>query len=597
MDRPETYAFVLIDLQQRRRLSLKDFLKELFSGMAAETGDASLAQLEPALDSLRATLDRFRAEGRKLVIVFDEFEAITANRAFDLDFYSFLRSIANNYDVAYITSSGRDLQDLCRTQLIADSPFFNIFTNVFLRAFTRQAALDLIAGPSAEAGLPLAGYSRRILEIAGHFPYFLQIACSAYFDHLLENDGKLDREEVEATFLDEAKGQFRFMWDHLADGYRRCIRDFVADGKVDKEHEHLYEDLKRQGYFIEDDRGPRIFSSLFASVISRPRIITTELRETDRAVMAIHEGRTEKVVAPPLIEPKGYIARFTIKRSLGSGGMGEIFEAQDTDLQRTVAIKVLASRYVEDGSMKRRFLREARMASKLNHPNIATIYEIGEAAGNPYIVMEYVQGETLAERLSAGPLDVNSIVEIGQQIADALAEAHERSVVHRDIKSANIMITERGRVKVLDFGLAKPLRHGERSRRRARNSPGSKTSSGSRPQDEHLTESGILLGTVSYMSPEQASGNGEVTHLSDLFSLGVVLYEATTGRLPFDGDTYFQTIEAITRRAAPSIKRSRRDAPAPLIAIIERLLKKAPAERYQSAATVAEDLGQVASSE
>ena len=289
------------------------------------------------------------------------------------------------------------------------------------------------------------------------FPTFLQIACSNYFDHLLESEGKLDREEVEAMFLDEAKGQFRFIWDHMSESYRKCIRDFVANGRVEKEQEHIYEDLKRAGYFIEDERGPRVFSTLFSTIVSRPRVVTTELRETDRAAMAVHDGKTEKVVAPPLIEPHGHIGRFDIRRTLGAGGMGEIFEAHDTELDRTVAIKVLASKYVEDETMKQRFLREARMASQLNHANIATIYEIGEASGNPYIVMEYVEGETLADRIADGPLDFELILEVGAQAADALAEAHERGVVHRDIKSSNLMLTGRGKVKVLDFGLAKPV--------------------------------------------------------------------------------------------------------------------------------------------
>jgi serine/threonine-protein kinase len=576
LDRPEAYAFAFIDLQQKRRLTLNEFFKELFTLLAKETGDRSLMKLEPAFDSLRDVLEGFRRDSRKLVVLFDEFDAITANRAFDLEFYSFLRSVANNYDVAYVTSSARDLQELCHTQLIADSPFFNIFTNVFLRAFTRKETMELITRPSAEAGLSLEGYARRITEIGGYFPYFLQIACSAYFDHLSENS-KLVREEVDATFLDEAKGQFRFIWDHMTDSYRGAIREFLETGSVGKEHEHIYEDLKRAGYFIEEDRGPRVFSSLFSSVVSRPRIITTELRETDRAAMAVHDGRTEKVAAPPLIEPEGHIGRFDIVRSLGSGGMGDIFEARDTDLQRCVAIKVLASKHIEDETMKQRFLREARMASQLNHPNIATIYEIGEAAGNPYIVMEYVEGETLSDRLCNGALDLKEILEIGQQAAEALAEAHERGVVHRDIKSANIMITSRGKVKVLDFGLAKPL-------------PAVKSASKTR-----LTESGVLLGTVSYMSPEQATGRGEVNHLSDIFSLGVVLYEVTAGRLPFEGDTYFQTIGLISKRAHPPVKRYRKDAPNALVAVIDRLLKKSPAERYQSAAEIARDLKAVIS--
>lgn len=573
LDRVETYAFVFIDLQQKRRLTLSEFFKELFALLAKETGDEALTKLDSSFDSVRGVLEDFRRDGRKLVVLFDEFDAITTNRAFDLEFYSFLRSIANNYDVAYVTSSARDLQELCHTQLIADSPFFNIFTNVFLRTFTRKESLELISKPSSEAGLPLEGYARRIMETAGYFPYFLQIACSAYFDHLQENDGKLDREEVEATFLDEAKGQFRFIWDHLSDSSRRSIREFIEHGRVEKEHEHIYQDLKRAGYFIEDDRGPRIFSTLFSSVISRPRIITTEMRDTDRAAMAVHDGKTEKVAAPPLIEPEGHIGRFQIRRSLGSGGMGEIFESYDTDLERTVAIKVLISKHIEDETMKQRFLREARMASQLNHPNIATIHEIGEAAGNPYIVMEYVEGQTLAERLANGPLALGEIVDIGAQAAEALGEAHERGVVHRDIKSSNIMITPRGKVKVLDFGLAKPLPVLTRAADKSR-----------------LTESGILLGTVSYMSPEQATGRGEVSHLADIFSLGVVLYEMTTGRLPFEGETYFQTIEAIKKRAPSPMKRHRKDTPDALAAIVERLLRKEPDRRYQSAVEAARDL-------
>src|SRR5262249_44243567 len=152
---------------------------------------------------------------------------------------------------------------------------------------------ELIARPSAAAGIQLEGYSRRIIEVAGYFPYFIQIACSAYFEHLCEDRAKLNREEVEALFLDEAKGQFRFMWDHMGDAYRRCIRKFVEHGRIEKEEEHIYQDLKRSGYFIEDDRGPRLFSSLFSSVISRPKVITTELRDSDLAAMAIRETAAE----------------------------------------------------------------------------------------------------------------------------------------------------------------------------------------------------------------------------------------------------------------------------------------------------------------
>jgi serine/threonine-protein kinase len=576
LDDAQSYIFVFIDLQQKRRLTLEEFFKGLFELIAKEVRDKAITKLLPGFDSLRGLLEKFRDTGRKLIVLFDEFDVITTNKTFDLEFYSFLRSIANNYDVAYVTSSARDLQELCHTQLIADSPFFNIFTNVFLRAFSPKEAFELIQQPSADAGLPLEHYARRITELAGYFPYFLQIACSAYFDHLFENEGKLSREEVENVFLDEAKGQFRFIWDKMSDGQRNVIRSFVQDNEVKKEQEHIYEDLKRAGYFIEDERGARLFSSKFSSVISRPRMVTAELRPTDLAAMAVHDGKTEKVAAPPLIEPEGHIGRFDIRRSLGAGGMGEIFEAYDTDLHRTVAIKVLASKFVEDEAMKQRFLREAQMASRINHTNIAMIYEIGEAAGNPFIVMEYVEGETLNQRILSGAIDCKEIAGIAIEIANALAEAHECGVVHRDIKSANIMITSRGKVKVLDFGLAKPTPLTDKNSIKAK-----------------ITESGVLLGTVSYMSPEQATGRGEITHLSDIFSLGVVLYEMVTGSLPFEGETYFQTIEAISKRPPVAIKKVRKDAPAQLVAIIERMMKKAPKERYQSALEVAECLKQV----
>src|SRR5262245_35757451 len=237
LDDSENYIFISIDLQQRRRLTRDEFFKELLACIAKETKDESINHLEPHLDSLRVLLETFKEQRRKLIILLDEFDVITTNRAFDLEFYSFLRSIANNYDVAYVTSSARDLQELCHTQLIADSPFFNIFTNVFLRAFSQKEAFELIKKPSDEAGRPLEHYARRITELAGYFPYFLQIACSAYFDHLFENDGKLNREEVEEVFLDEAKGQFRFIWDKMTDGQRNLIRSFVQDNEIKKEQE------------------------------------------------------------------------------------------------------------------------------------------------------------------------------------------------------------------------------------------------------------------------------------------------------------------------------------------------------------------------
>jgi tRNA A-37 threonylcarbamoyl transferase component Bud32 len=588
LDEQARYTFLFVDLQQRRHISIDDFFHDLFGQLAEALGEEAVAGLTPSFDAMRKVLGRLRGAGQRLIILFDEFDAVTTNRRFDLDFYSFLRAVANNYDVAYVTSSSRDLQELCHTALIADSPFFNIFTNVYLRAFSPGEARDLIAEPSASVGVPLEPYVRDIIDLGGYFPFFLQIACSSYFDALVEGAGADNRlrRAVDELFLDEARGHFRFIWDHFNGDHRDVIRVLVSGGEIDAQKSQVFEDLKRAGYIVEGPRGPRVFSSLFLEAITRPRpavVGDVDVPPTDK-----FEPSQQRVpftrnpdITPMLID-EGRIGRFEIRERLGGGGMGDVYRAYDTELTRTVAIKVLAVRYLADSLSKRRFLREAQMASILNHPNIATIYEIGELSGVPFIVMEYVEGDTLAGRLGArGPFPIGEVVAVGRQLASALEEAHEKGVIHRDIKLGNIILTARGGVKILDFGLAKP----------------SPLAAKMRQEVSDLTEPGVLIGTITYMSPEQASGEGEVTHLSDVFSLGVVLYELTTGSLPFDGETYFQIIEKIAREAPRPVTEFRPDAPPELVAIIDRAMAKRPEDRYASGRELEEDLASLLTDE
>lgn len=580
LDEPGRYTFLFIDFQQRRHIAIDEFFQDLFAQLAEALGPSAVEGLEPSFDATRKVLARLRQSGQRLIILFDEFDAVTTNTRFDLDFYSFLRACANNYDVAYVTSSSRDLQELCHTAQIADSPFFNIFTNVYLRAFSAAEARDLIAIPSAAAGVPLEHYQRDILDLAGFFPFFLQIACSSFVDALTEGagaDGML-RRTVEELFLDEARGHFRFIWEHFDSDHREVIRTLVTGGEVDPRMSHVFEDLKRAGYVTEGPRGPRVFSSLFVDAISRRTVAVSdvELPPTDKFDPSSPIQPVQRAgEVGPLLFDNGRVGRFEVRERLGGGGMGDVYRGYDTELTRTVAIKVLGAKYASDPMSKRRFLREAQMASILSHPNIATIYEIGEVSGVPYIVMEYVEGTTLAERLQRdGRLAIREIIEIGCQLASALEEAHEKGVVHRDIKSGNIIQTARGGIKILDFGLAKP----------------SPLASKMREKVADLTEPGVLIGTITYMSPEQASGEGEVTHLSDVFSLGIVLYELTTGRLPFDGETYFQIIEKITRQAPPAVSDLRPEAPLLLVRVIERAMAKRPEDRYQAARELERDL-------
>ncbi len=251
--------------------------------------------------------------------------------------------------------------------------------------------------------------------------------------------------------------------------------------------------------------------------------------------------------------------------------MGEVYLALDTQLDRAIALKILTAEVARDQQRLHRFLQEARAASALSHPNVAHIYEIGEAGGTHFIAMEYVEGQGLDKKIGGRPLAVGEILEIAIQIADALDEAHAKGITHRDIKSSNVMIAARGRVKVLDFGLAKlSLPAGASDR-----------TSDSELATRVKTSPGIVMGTVNYMSPEQAMGR-EVDHRTDVFSFGVVLYEMATGRLPFTGETITETIDRITHSQPEAIARLNYSVPPELEVIIKKTLRKDRDERYQT---------------
>ena len=254
---------------------------------------------------------------------------------------------------------------------------------------------------------------------------------------------------------------------------------------------------------------------------------------------------------------------------LGAGGMGEVYRARDSKLGRDVALKVLPRALADEPEWRTRLLREARAAASLNHPNICTIHEVGEADGHAYIAMEVVEGRPLGERLADGPLPPEDVLRYGLQLADALAHAHDRGVVHRDLKSANVMVTPEGRVKVLDFGLARRVSGEELAEVTTR-------------EHASLTEGGAILGTLPYMAPEQLRAQPADAR-SDVWALGVVLYEMAAGVRPFDRPTGFELISAIFHEAPPPLP-SR--VPAQLQTVTARCLEKEPGRRYQRAGEV-----------
>ncbi|MFQ5742436.1 MAG: protein kinase [Acidobacteriota bacterium] len=552
---PDSYTFVFIDLHGLMGITVDEFL-ELFVeevALAADLEPQPTAPTSSGYIAVRRLLPRLEAAGKKLVVLWDEFEAITRNKNFSEDFFSFFRSVANRFDVAYVTTSTRELQELCHTEEIAVSPFFNIFTNLYLGAFSPEEARALIRRPSAAAGIPLEPHEDFLIEVAGYLPIFQQILCCTLFEELIRSPvGDTTFEEVTRHFATEADPHLRYIWEHLDDETGRLLQRIAEGSQPAVVRGDIEEHMLRDGYVVHSSPGPyKIASSALRDfLLKQPD--STPAAEPDS--IALQSGMA------------AISDRFTIIREVGHGAMGYVALARDNLLNQEVALKVLARHLYEDAGMVLRFKRETALARELHHPNICPVYDLLEEKGYYYIAMKYIDGVTLKERLAeSGPLGIADLQNVGCQILRALSEAHHY-LIHRDIKPQNIMLDGRQRAYLTDFGLA------------------------CRPPEAGETHTGVLVGTPGYMAPEQIEGQ-VVDQRSDLYAFGAVLYEMATGERVFEGNSIQELLRKHVSEPPPRPSELRPDIPGEIEDLILELLEKNPDGRPPSAVAVLSRLG------
>jgi serine/threonine protein kinase len=318
------------------------------------------------------------------------------------------------------------------------------------------------------------------------------------------------------------------------------------------------------------------------------REVEALLANADRASRFLETDEPGKIrgVLEPAVPAGERIGPYVVLEFLAAGGMGEVYKAVDTRLQRAVAVKFLPRALATTPEALARFQREARAASSLNHPRICTVHDVGDFKGRPFLVMEFLEGQSLRDRIADKPVPIQELMDLGVQISDALQAAHAKGIVHRDIKPANIFVMANGQAKLLDFGLAKLVTDQHSA---AVTAPVTKpaTSTGAT-----ITRAEAMMGTAAYLSPEQARGE-EVDTRSDIFSFGVVLYQMATGRPPFRGDTLDDLVAAILHQTPIKPSALNRGVPARLERIILRMLEKQPSARYQSAGEALAELNEL----
>lgn len=553
------------------------------SEIAAAIDDRGL-EPEPALEAAIAQPTRLSFERaiRKLnqrdlrvVLILDEFERLSNNPSLDVNFFNSMRSAAGRYQLCYITASAQPLIQLTysgKSQEILSSPFFNIFASIFLGLLPEADARQTIQTPAQIAGKPIPGEIENfIYNLVGGYPLGLQIACFHAFEAGGDNPEVLT--EIERRTMQELTPHFEYYWHNLSlneqDTLRR-VPEAAARATGDTTLRAILRDLVQKCLLISEGGAYRYPMRAWANFINS---------QTMPSILTARSGGTLT---------GSQLGPYQVLEPIGRGGMAEVYKGRHPRLDRTVAIKVLPAKLSggAPGSSQavfaQRFEREARAVASLRHPNIVQVFDFGDVEGTYYMVMEYIRGQDLAGLLrNAGAIELDLMLSILGEICSALDYAHSQGLVHRDVKPSNVLLEDlitasadtnasqkqttiprpnEVRAVLTDFGIAKIF-----------------------GADTAATQTGILMGTLDYMSPEQIRSAGHVDHRADIYALGVMAFQMLTGQVPFKAENPGAVMLAHLQNPPPD-PRSLRPTIAENIALaVLRTLQKDPEERFASA--------------
>lgn len=544
--------------------------EEIFGALTSEIAaalDEREIEIDPTLEnainqpsrlSFERAVRKLNQGGLRVVLILDEFERLSANPHLDVNFFNALRSAAGRYQLAYLTASARPLIQLTYTnkqQEILSSPFFNIFAPLFLGMLSEAEAMEAITQPAMAGSRPFPdNVTQFIYNLVGGFPLGLQVACFHAWE--VGANGVYDLDEIERRTLQELNPHFQYYWRNLEAHEQQTLlnlSDATHRQESDTTLRAILRDLVQKSLVVVSEGAYsypfRAWANFVSSQQSPPQNTTGH-----------HDGSLSGL----------QIGSYVVLEPLGRGGMSEVYKGHHSRLDRTVAIKILPARLAVETDFRMRFEREARAIATLRHPNIVQVFDFGDLDGMYYMVMEYVNGKDLAHFLrEQGRLSIETAFPILRDMANALDYAHSQGLVHRDVKPSNILLertppntssTDIPRPVLTDFGIAKLLK-GEHSD----------------------TKTGMMIGTLDYMAPEQIRSSGEVDHHADIYSLSALAYQMLTGKLPFQGDNPGMVMLSHLQAPAPDPRQIIPDLPVASAEAILTALSKDPRDRFSSA--------------